>query len=409
MTTASPLTLGGKPLHEELGRDVDRIVASVVAGVADLVPAYGHLPREQVLNEFAAIVGTTTKAFIEVLRTGVMPDAEALEPMAAAAGRRAEEGFPLSDVLAAYHFGCTLVLDDVVPRATREDQDTVNRVYKLLLAFLAHVMEAASRGYLAASSETFRETHGARQALLDSVLEGADPRAIADKVGLRLPAAYGVLALQVGSHPDELAEDVDPSIASRRKLRRLRHALELAHPDVLASITATSGTVLIPAIDPGRHADPEKLVRALGQAAGAPVLAAYEPALVDAVPAAAALTGEVLAVAANLGWTDGVVRLQDVAVAYQLSRPSPARERLAELLAPLAGHPDLLATLEAFAFARLNRRRAAKQLNVHLNTVNYRLNRVRDITGLDVSDAVDLQTVLAALAARGPRGPRRSG
>jgi hypothetical protein len=398
------VTLGGRPLHLQLEQDLDRIVAGVVASVADLAPTYAAIPREQVLNEFAKVVATTTRAFIEVLRTGDMPTPEALEPMAVAAGLRAEEGMPLSDILTAYHVGISLVVDDLVPRMTPDDGDSLVRVYRLLLGFLSRVMEASSRGYLAASSETVRETHGAKQALLDAVLEGSEPRTTAEKVGLRLPAAYGVLALQVGSHPDELAAGVDSSIASRRKLRRLRHALELAHPDALASITATSGTVLIPAIDPGRHPDPEGLVHALEQAAGAPVLAAYEPALIDAVPAAASLTGEVLAVARNLGWSSGVVRLQDVAVAYQLSRPTPASARLAELLAPLSGHPDLMATLEAFAFGRLNRRRAAKQLNVHLNTVNYRLNRVREITGLDVSDALDLQTVLAALAARRPRG-----
>lgn len=393
-------TLGGLPLHDQLERDLDRIVAAVVASVADLAPTYASIPREQVLNEFARVVATTTRAFIEVLRTGEMPTPEALEPMARAAGLRAEEGMPLSDILTAYHVGISLVVDDLTPRMTPEDGDSLAQVYRLLLGFLSRVMEAASRGYLAASSETFRETHGAKQALLDAVLEGADPRAIAEKVGLRLPAAYGVLALQIGIHPDELADGVDPAIAARRKLRRLRHALDLAQPDALASVTATSGTVLLPAVDPGRHTDPEPLVRAMEQAAGAPVLAAYEPALVADVRSAATLAAEVLGVAGDLGRTSGLVRLQDVAVAYQLSRPTPASECLARLLSPLDDHPDLMATLEAFALARLNRRRTAKGLNVHVNTVSYRLNRVRDLTGLDVADAVDLQTLLAAVAAR---------
>jgi len=399
----APVTLGGRPLHLQLEQDLDRIVAAVVASVADLAPTYASIPREQVLSEFARVVATTTRAFIEVVRTGAMPTQEALEPMAVAAGLRAEEGVPLSDILTAYHVGISLVVDDLTPRMTPEDGDSLARVYRLLLGFLSRVMEAASRGYLAASSETFRETQGAKQVLLDALLEGDEPRMIAERVGLRLPVTYGVLALQIGTHPDELAERVDASIAARRKLRRLRHALDLAHPDALASFTATGATVLVPVVDATGDGDPERLVHALEQAAGAPILAAHEPALVPAVPAAVSLTAEVLAVARNVGWTDGVVRLRDVAVAYQLSRPTAASERLADLLAPLAAHPDLMATLEAFAFARLNRRRTAKRLNVHVNTVSYRLNRVRELTGLDVADALDLQTLLAAVAARRTR------
>lgn len=393
------LTLGGEPLHEQLARDLDRIVASVVNSVADLAPTYAWLPREQVLHEFAAIVATTTRAFIEVIRTGEMPSHEALEPMAAAAGLRAEEGMPLSDILTAYHVGISLVFDDVIPRAGVADQETLNQVYKLLLGFLARVMEAASRGWLAASSESLREAHGARQALLDAVLDGDEARPTADRVGLRLPPAYGVLALQIGTHPDEVTSGVEPAVAGRRKLRRLRHALDIAQPEALASMTATAATVLIPSSETLQHADPERIVQEMARAAGAPILAAYEPAPVAGVRDALSLATEVLEVASGLGWSTGVVRLQDVAVAYQLTRPTAATRRLADLLAPLATHPDLLATLDAFAAGRLNRRRAAKLLNVHVNTVNYRLNRVRELTGLDVGDALDTQTLLAALAA----------
>lgn len=393
------LTLGGEPLHLQLSRDLDAIVRSVVASVADLAPTYAGLPREQVLHEFAAIVATTTRAFIEVVRTGEMPSPEDLEPMAVAAGLRAEEGFPLSDILTAYHVGISLVFDDVVPRATAGDQATLNQVYKLLLGFLARVMEAASRGWLAASSETLREAHGARQALLDAVLGADDARATADRVGLRLSPEYGVMALRIGSHPDEVTPGVEPAVAARRKLRRLRHALEIAQPEALASMTATAATVLVPVGASVQHPGPERIVQEMARAAGAPILAAYEAAPVAAVADALALATEVLDVAAGLGWTTGVVRLQDVAVAYQLTRPSAATSRLAGLLAPLSDQPDLLLTLDTLAAERLNRRRTAKALSVHVNTVNYRLNRIRDLTGLDPADAVDTQTLLAALAA----------
>lgn len=397
--TSTP-TLGGRPVHVVLSQDLDRVVAAVVASVADLAPAYASIPREQVLSEFAAIVRTTTRAFIEVLRSGEMPTEEDLEPMAVAAGLRAEEGLPLSDILAAYHVGISLVLDDLTPRVTPEDGDSLTVVYKQLMGFLARVMQAASQGYLAASSESLREVHGAKQALLDAVLDGGDARSVAERVGIRLPSGYGVLTLQMGSHPDEESSSVETDVATRRKLRRLRRALDIAHPDALAAMTGGSALVLLPIADPDTAREPVALLGALTRAAGATVLAAWEPAWVDQVPEAIVITAEVLEVAADLGRTEGLVRLDDVALPYQLSRRTPATARLAAVLAPLQSHRDLLATLEALTREGLNRRRTAKVLSVHLNTVTYRLNRVRELTGLDASDPMDVQLLLAAVTAR---------
>ena len=48
---------------------------------------------------------------------------------------------------------------------------------------------------------------------------------------------------------------------------------------------------------------------------------------------------------------------------------------------------NLIRTLEAFFDARCSPKEAATMLNVHRNTVLYRLDRVREITGLDLDDA----------------------
>jgi DNA-binding PucR family transcriptional regulator len=60
--------------------------------------------------------------------------------------------------------------------------------------------------------------------------------------------------------------------------------------------------------------------------------------------------------------------------------------------------PDLRQTLEVFLEAGLDRRVAAERLHVHPNTLNYRLGRIEELTGLDLTDPEDL--MLTALALR---------
>jgi sugar diacid utilization regulator len=72
----------------------------------------------------------------------------------------------------------------------------------------------------------------------------------------------------------------------------------------------------------------------------------------------------------------GLYRLDDVALEFQLSQPGPARAKLAALLDPLRENPELLTTLRTYFHSGLSRRRAAAQLHLHPNSVDYRLRKI---------------------------------
>ena len=59
-------------------------------------------------------------------------------------------------------------------------------------------------------------------------------------------------------------------------------------------------------------------------------------------------------------------------------------------------HGDLVKTLRAFADADMNVQRAARGLNLHANTIYARLQRVKDLTGLNVQCYHDLTHMLLA-------------
>jgi carbohydrate diacid regulator len=74
------------------------------------------------------------------------------------------------------------------------------------------------------------------------------------------------------------------------------------------------------------------------------------------------------------------------------------RRELAErLIAPLESSSDLLDTLEVFFAENRARSSAAAHLAIHRNSLTYRLDRVRRLTGLDprrFDDAVQLRLAL---------------
>ena len=53
--------------------------------------------------------------------------------------------------------------------------------------------------------------------------------------------------------------------------------------------------------------------------------------------------------------------------------------------------------MQAFGESSLNVKSTAKRLNVHANTVYFRLNRVREITNVDPRSFAGLTVILTAL------------
>jgi purine catabolism regulator len=102
-----------------------------------------------------------------------------------------------------------------------------------------------------------------------------------------------------------------------------------------------------------------------------------------------------LSMARRLNGGGGVTRFADLGV-YRLIF---AAEQLSELrsfhdeaLNPVIDYDrqhsaDLVRTLRAFFDAKCGPKEAASMLEVHRNTVLYRLERIQEITGLDLDDA----------------------
>ncbi|MFC8129978.1 PucR family transcriptional regulator [Streptomyces sp. NPDC057302] len=394
---------GDKSVGRFLIADVAGLAETVTRRIADDLPVYGRLPAEELHGDVRAIVGMTIRAFADVLRTERMPPPEFLETVRSSAARRAEERLPVDAVVSAYHYGARICVEEL--SATVEPHDMLE-AHRLLLDCLREITAAVTSGYVEESQSLIGERDAARHTALSALLDGAGSGLDPTHLGTRLPPCYLVLAFTIGRHPDEDREDVDATVASRRKIRRLRTELDraLGHP-VLSRLSAEEGLALIPSdIAPDRAPDTErarleKLTAALITVSGVPLTAGVAASTPAGVPHAVRLATELRDTATGTGRPPGVYPLTALLLDYQLTRASPARAHLAALLSPLADGPDLPVTLRTYFASNLDRRETAARLHVHPNTVDYRLRRIATLTGLDLAAHTDLLTLRAALSA----------
>ncbi|MEV0379305.1 helix-turn-helix domain-containing protein [Nonomuraea sp. NPDC050643] len=393
------LTLAGRPVHEVLERQVPKLARRLVRGFAEQIPLYRRLPREELDGDITAITEHNLRLIARVFRDRRPPVRADLAPLRESAARRAQEGVPLEALLAAYHLGARMVGERLFADAEPGDLDDVLEANRIILLYMESATAAVCTAYLEERESLLSQEQHAMHATVAALL-GGDRAALA---GVRPAPRYLVLAVAAGRHPDE--DGPGGAIAGRRKLRRIRTALQRhAAEPVLPALDTSGGLVLVPL--QGDEPVAGELARAAGEAAGAPVWLAVECAPPHEVPAAARLAEEVLDVVRIFDRPPGAYRLADVLLEYQLTRSSEATAALAGLLDPLLDNPDLLRTLKAYLETGLDRRRTAELLHVHPNTVDYRLRRAVSLTGLDPVDPAHLQRIGAALAARRLTGPR---
>jgi hypothetical protein len=393
------------PLYARVERLVPRLARTMIDTFVAEIPLYAMLPREQLEGEILAITTANLRLFFSTLREGRPLAVEELNEIRMSAARRAEERVPLEAVLTAYHVGGRIGWQALVDGAGPDDTGALIAAGTPVLRYVQQVTAAVSAAYLEEQQTIFGEERDARRSLASALLAGEPAESLAARLGTPVAASYLVVALRMDRHEDETDQGVGGAVAARRKVRRVQGVLdEMAGEPVLSLLEPTGGLLLLPG-GPQPPADPADLlsglVDSLIEASGATVLAGAAVAGTAAdVPRAAVQAQDVLRLAVRLGRPAGGYLLRDVLLEYQLTRPSDAVAELMRLLDPIDRNPDLPHTLEVYLDNDLDRRRAAAALHVHPNTLDYRLRRIVELTGLDPSTAHGLQLLGAAVAAR---------
>lgn len=391
------LSLGGQPASHQLrvSRDTTKRLVDHIVGTTKCRDLTDELGRGVVADITADCVALAA----DVLDSGSQPSAPELDGLRRAAGKWARVGVPLAPIQHAFHEGFSVGLRMVALHAVDGEHAALVDGAVLMLGLLDVVSEAVSSAYLDEYKALAVQGQDHAHAVVTALLGGhSAASAVAERNGTELAACYEVVAVHFPSHDDETGAPGTREAAAARKLQAISAALSdfFSPAPPLAILSPSGGTILIP--DPEETAA-EELVSLLTEAGGVPVSAAAATAIPERVPDAAENAYELLRLVQRLSYRPGVYRIADLALEFQIARPGVGRRHLKRMLDPLRRVPDLLPTLEAFVSTEANRKKAATQLVVHPNTVDYRLKRIEQITGIDPMKSSGLRALHAALIA----------
>jgi hypothetical protein len=380
--------------------------SSVSARLARRLPALlTELAAETTGPDVALIAADVMRVLVNGLHEGRLATADELAELRRTAVRHAEEGTPLVTLITGCNMAARLTLGALIDEVGADSESTLRSAGGALLRLLEQVTATLASAYVEEQQAIHGEERDARRALANALIAGDQVDGPAARLGVRVAPAYVALALHLGWRSDEAASHGGDAVAARQRLRRVQEQLDtFAGDDVLGLLDATGGTVLLP-VAPERItsmlADLPQLLEDLRAAIGTDVIAGAAGCVgVVSVSRAARQARDVLAIARRLGRPPGVYLLDDVLLEYQLTRDSDARPLLAGLLDPLDTNADLLHTLESYFESDLDRRTTAAALHVHPNTLDYRLRRVAQLTGIDPGRPSGQQLLAAALTAR---------
>ncbi|OLZ60722.1 hypothetical protein AV521_44710 [Streptomyces sp. IMTB 2501] len=365
---------------------VNELARRMAGDVFEQLRGYAELPADVRDMEIAATARHGMRLFLR----GSRPRPDALEYFQERAAQRAEEGMPLHLLLRAYTLGAKELFRALRETARPGERDALAELADALFTASDQVVGAVTESYLDEQAALAAEHHERRRSRARALLDGrpVTDGPIADGPALVLWLRFDNWAPGKGSSP----------VAVRRQVRRVQAALDRSFDtDVPALLDADGGHAVVP----GTAEPPGQILELLHRTAGPGVrLAAAGATGAGDIPRAARLAREVVRVAAACGREPGLHRLDDVLLEYHLSRPSAGSDRIAGLLDPLAGRPELVETLRTHLEQRQDRRATARRLSLHPNSVDHRLARVQELTGLDLGDPRNTALVLAALLLR---------
>lgn len=351
------------------------------------------------LDELIPSVRGNLALAVEVLRRDRGPSSQELVAARALGSRRASQSVPLESVIQAYRSTERVILLDLFSDSRKWPVHQASHHADLIITTFDLLTDEMINTYRETASAIEATRRRTENEVVHALTSGLTVPATEFQQWCRLlkidpDARWFAFALQ----SDTDADPLDLQRLSRKLAAQLQpHAAHVLFGDIGQAVVA-----LVALRDASAHPrrvlgevlptlqDELKIFCGIGQFS--PELAAAGESCRQAIEATrAAAAGTSATGASILDYDDALV---DILLA---GRPTVADSLVETRLGPLAGYPHLMETLEALVANDLSQSAVARERFVHVNTVNHRVKRIREITGMDITklaDAVELALAL---------------
>jgi hypothetical protein len=379
-------------LPEVLATRSAEVAEAVTSAVAShIVPSSAWLTAEHRRREREVVRTRMVERVLGLAATGEPFSDDDLHFYEGLGALFARHAVPLRILVAAFDVGTTAITGESWRIAPAGHFAEMARFTGSAARMMEQARQTSIRGYLEAS-RTGNDPQPVRWVLAEVLIAGESALAAAQAAGERLAPGYLVMACATAS--------LAPSGALRKPA--ISRAIE-AIPGTLYCRSQSRLVVLFPVEASRQRAEAAAagLAGRLCALAGQPVFAAraYRPGLAG-IPASLDEACGALCLAMAIPDADGrLYRMDELLVELAISRQPDICQRLAALLSPLDAGTDLRHTLEVLLACNLDRERAARELCIHRRTLRYRVDRIRDLSGIDPDSVRGLQLLRAALTA----------
>ncbi|ROP28981.1 PucR family transcriptional regulator [Couchioplanes caeruleus] len=329
---------------------------------------------------------------VELAADGAPFPDDDLEFMAAMGRQRGEKGLTLTAQRQGLLLHTRLTLREVYEAAGPSDIDaTMHTLAWLAPAGLA-AQGAFTRGWIEGQQRTLSTVAQVRLLTVMLLADDKDAAELARGLHMSVPDHVLATVVRVAGGPP------GPDQASRDEFASM---LLKTHWAPLSWQDPHEVVALIPSAPGGQQAAADRvlaLAREVAGMVGRPCAVGTAPGRVHAFGDAVALARQVSDVAPLRAVPRHAYAVTDVFAELGAARLAEVGQWLQAVAEQLTGGPDLVATLDAYYQHDMNRLRTAAALCIHPRTLDYRLARVRELTGLEPGSTRGVRVLSTAVA-----------
>ncbi|WP_405539240.1 helix-turn-helix domain-containing protein [Streptomyces sp. NBC_00075] len=307
--------------------------------------------------------------------------ADDLRLMASVGEQRAGKGLSLPGHQQLVVAHTRLMLREINDSTGPDDGDDLMRLMRWFGPQGTRGGEAYLSGFMAGQRR--RMSLVGRVRLLAEALLSDDPAApgLASGVGMRVHPRYRVTVVRVPGRPrptNARREEITESLLRRRQVPIMWH-----DPEELVALTPESADdpADAPTV-PTRQDRALSVVHDITEAVGGSCAIGTSVGAAGALAAAFDRARRVSRVAPMQSGRQHPHTMNDVFVELGVSRLPEVDNWLGDLAGHLTRGPDLITTLDSYYRHDMDRTRTAAALNVHPRTLDYRLQRAHELTGI---------------------------